>query len=693
MNLGTDTDADVTRLVGILGESNGEVFRPKPKLNLVEWADSRRYLSTVSSNFGGLWRTSRFEVARGPMLATTEKGVETVTCMVATQTLKTELLLNIIGYHADLDPCPMLLVQPKEDAAKIFSKERLAPMARATPSLKNLIDDRVRGGTDTLFYKEFPGGFLALAYAGSPMELAMRPIRITLMDEIDKYESTKEGDPVLLGEERTATFRGNRLKVRCCSPTWEETSRIDKSYKESDMRRPFVECPHCGHWQTLDFFRNVHWPKGADGEHHPFMAALYCEQCGVDPVTREPIADREWSESQRLRMMTTKGGIRWNQTKTFTCCGVEQDPMKTRAWDWDEQNQVGRAICTECGKRAVSNKHAGFHASKLYSPVTTIPELAEKWIASKDDPESKQVFYNTQLAIPFQLQAMRKVESHSLAARREQYVSQVPDRALVITAGVDVQSGGEVNQGRLEIETVAWGMGFESWSVDYHVIEGDPATPEIWAKLDAYLLREWKDAQSRPRKIEAVCIDTGGHSTESVYKYCAPRHTSNVWGIKGRSDAQGQWSPVWPSPAKYDPKKIRVGYRPISIGVNSAKEAIRELLLVDKPGPGFQHFPHDRPDAYFEQLTSEKLLLEYKNGRATKFWKATKGYANEALDARVYAYAALRGLMITRKFSFEKRRDALATYSGIAITKPLPAPVAGTIPVANPRIRRSSFMS
>src|SRR6476659_2713970 len=75
-------------------------FRPAPKLNLVQWADQYRHLSTVSSNFGGLWRTSRFEIARGPMLATTEPGVETITCEVATQTMKTELLLNIIGRQA-----------------------------------------------------------------------------------------------------------------------------------------------------------------------------------------------------------------------------------------------------------------------------------------------------------------------------------------------------------------------------------------------------------------------------------------------------------------------------------------------------------------------------------------------------------------------------------------------------------------
>lgn len=677
--------------------SRPKSFRPKPDLNLVQWADKYRKLSTVSSNFGGTWKTSRFEVARGPMMATTEKGVETITAEVATQTLKTELLLNIIGYHAHLDPCPIMYVGPKEDSIRIFSKERLAPMARASTALKPLHDDRVRGGKDTLFYKEFPGGFLALAFAGSPTELAMRPIRITLMDEIDKYEATKEGDPVLLGEERTATFRGNRLKVRVCSPTWEETSRIDNSYKESDQRRAYVECPHCQHWQTLDFFRNVHWPKSDDGkEHFPATAAIYCESCGIEPGTRQPIEERAWSEAQRMRMMTTAFAIRWHQTKKFKCCDLDQDPQKTRNWEWDDANQVGYACCTECNGRAVSNNHAGFQASKLYSPVTTMAELAQKWVDAKDDPEAKQVFYNTQLALTYQLQAMKRVESHALYSRREKFEAEVPEGALVITCGVDVQSGGTVNEGRLEIETVAWGADFESWSIGYDVIEGDPATPLIWAKLDAHFKRVWKDAKGRERRIEAACIDTGGHSTEHVYAYCAPRHTSNIWGIKGRSDKEGQWSPVWPAPVKYDPKKTRPGYKPISIGVNSAKEAIRELLLVDTPGPGFQHFPDDRPNNYFEQLTSEKLVLELKNGRTVKNWKIERGHANEALDTRVYAYAALRGLTVARKFNFAKRAAALEALGGMNSPSKInaaasPAKAAQT-PV-NPRIRRSAFMA
>ena len=146
------------------------------------------------------------------MLAVTEPGVHIITAMVSTQLLKTALLENVFGYFAHLDPCPMLLLQPKEDAAEQFSKERVTPMVKATPVLRELIGTgKTRNSDETLLYKAFPGGFLALAGAGSPDNLARRPVRLVLSDEVDKYPVTREGDPIALAEERTATFGLNWL--------------------------------------------------------------------------------------------------------------------------------------------------------------------------------------------------------------------------------------------------------------------------------------------------------------------------------------------------------------------------------------------------------------------------------------------------------------------------------------------------
>lgn len=663
-------------------------LKPKPKLNLPEWADKYRRLASSAGAIGGPWRTSRVEVARGPMMAVTEPGVRTITAMTCTQLLKTSLLENIVGYFAHQDPCPILLTQPKDDSVKAFSKERFAPMVRATPVLRDMLgDSRTRRSDDTLGFKSFPGGFLAMASAGSPSNLAMRAIRVTLADEIDKYESTKEGDPVLLLEERTSTFKDNSLSVRTCSPTWEETSRIHRSYLEGDQRRPFVRCPTCRYEQTLDFFKHVHWSKSEEGEHFPFTAAIYCESCGG-----------EWSESDRLKIMSTEGSIRYFQTRPFVCCEVRQEPMTTRKWKWSKKHQVGYAACEICQGLPVPNNHASFgRISKLYSPFITVPELAAKWIGSKDDPESKQTFYNTQLGEAFAAHALKKIEAHGLTTRREQYNAEVPNGVLVLTAGVDVQPGSEVTKGRLEVELVGWGLGEESWSLATKVFEGDPAKPDVWLALDEFLLSEFKHESGGTMHIRAACIDSGGHNTQEVYKFARARLGRNIWAIKGASERGGQWSPVWPMP-KLAPRKTKsTGYKPIILGVNAAKESIRQKLLVDEVGPGYCHFPADRPEAWFEQLTSETLVIETKGGFNLRKWVLPRGRANEALDTRVYAYSALCGLYAVRKLNLERLAEMMETQPK---TGPRPAPrdpaaPASAPPVAKPprnTVRRSAFV-
>lgn len=655
---------------------------PPVDMDLPTWADTYRMLSRASGSMGGRWETSTVEVARGPMKAVTEEGVQIITCMVATQLLKTSLLENTIGRFSHLDPCPMLLVQPKDEAVDQFSKERLVPMIQATPIMSELMGDmRTRKSDDTMRFKRFPGGFLAIASAGSPTNLAMRAIRITLLDEIDKYEPTKEGDPVMLAEERTSTFPTNRLCIRVCSPTWVETSRIYASYMASDQRRAFVPCPHCGHFQDLDFFRHVQWQR--DGQAHvPSTAMICCEMCG-----------KGWTERQRLDALA---GIQWRQCRPFVCCGDQQDPRIERNWLWDKTNQVGWACCHTCGEAKVSNHHVGFTASKLYSPFLTMGQLAEKWLEAEKDPESKQTFMNTQLGMPFKADALKEVVPQQLMKRREDWGDKVPNEVLVLTAGVDIQPGTSDTHGRIECEVVGWGLGEESWSLAYEVFTGDPAQQEIWDELDDYLLTPHTRLDGRPHGIQAVCVDTGGHNTQEAYAFARARVGRNVWGIKGAND-QSQWSPIWPekSQTKKD-QKYRTGYKPIIIGVSAGKEALRQRLLIEEPGPGFCHFPTERSPAYFEQLTSERLLIERRNGSPTRRWVLPSHRHNEALDVRVYAYAALWGLYHVRKLRLERQAELLKA------AMPVPAPVrqlvqanVATPPVA-PRRRsahRGNWMS
>ncbi|KDR31549.1 terminase [Caballeronia zhejiangensis] len=581
------------------------------------------------------------------MLAVTEPGVHTITAMIATQLFKTSLLENVFGYFACLDPCPMLLLQPKDESAQQFSKERISPLVRVTPTLREIVGTRrMRSGDESILFKGFPGGFLALAGAGSPDNLARRPIRVVLADEVDKYPVTREGDPISLAEERTATF-GNWLSIRACSPTVEDQSRIASSYAESDQRRASVACPHCGHRQFLDFFHHVKWERADDRErsHLPKTARIFCEACGA-----------AWSEGQRLRALST---ARWHQTRPYQCCGGLHEPLEeyarawralnpddshdaalSQVWDWwaSDLHAVYRARCPTCGRWPLDNRHAGFTASKLYSPWTKDrpADIAAKFLAARGDEALKQVWWNTQLGQPYRAHHGKDVRVEALAARAEHWSGEVPEGVGVLTAGIDVQGD------RVEIEIVGWGRDEESWSVAYDVIEGDPDSPDLWKEVDAALLETFQREDGRPFSIMAACVDSGGHSTQTVYSFAKDRIGRRVWAIKGESARSGQRSPVWPT--KKPSRKTKAAYRPVIIGVNAAKDAIRNRLALDKPGPGYMHFPHDRDMGYYAQLTSERITVKEVAGHRFFVWELPAGRANEALDCRVYAYAALCGL-------------------------------------------------
>ena len=143
--------------------------------------------------------------------------------------------------------------------------------------------------------------------------------------------------------------------------------------------------------------------------------------------------------------------------------------------------------------------------------------------------------------------------------------------------------------------------------------------------------------------------------------------------------------PIWPKrPTKAAKGKVNL----FTIGVDAAKEAVFARLKREDPGAGYCHFPMERDVAYFEQLTAERLRTRYVKGYAQQFWWKLDGRRNEALDCRVYAYAALHGLF-SMGLNLNKRAAALPPV-------PLRRPSEGVFfaPVAeSPRRRRRAISS
>jgi phage terminase large subunit GpA-like protein len=228
------------------------------------------------------------------------------------------------------------------------------------------------------------------------------------------------------------------------------------------------------------------------------------------------------------------------------------------------------------------------------------------------------------------------VSEHELAERCEAYKAQVPAGGLHLTIGADVQPD------RVEAEVVAWGAGEESWSIGYYVFHGDPDISEgqrgsPWDALTDLVRTRFKHESGVELPASYTFLDSSGHNTQSVYEYVRAHRADKIFAIKGRG---GQGIPIVGSPSKKRSGKTKRTVDLYILGVDNAKSVIQKRLSV-KEGPGRCHFPIGREIEWFRQLTAEKIMTKFVKGFPRREWVKPSGVRNEALDCRVYAYAAL----------------------------------------------------
>jgi len=288
-----------------------------------------------------------------------------------------------------------------------------------------------------------------------------------------------------------------------------------------------------------------------------------------------------------------------------------------------------KAAMVEAGRwratRPEVKGHAGFRLSAL---ISTLPNarwavLAKEYIAAKDHPDRLQVFTNTVLGLPWR-EAVDEVDPNTLAARAEPFgLMALPAEVLFITAGIDVQHD------RLEI--VFLGHGRDATSILANAVIWGPVDQDgVWHELDETLRTTWRHPFGGTIRIDAAAIDAGdGATMDRVLNFTRARFGRRVVAIKGvggnrpalkASDSRG--SKLW------------------IVGVDGVKAQIANRL---SRGASIR-LSADLEPRFFDELTSERLVLRYSRGMPVRAWERIPGRRAECLDATVYALA-VRGLI------------------------------------------------
>lgn len=562
-------------------------LRPPPNLKPSEWAEANVKIP-VGNAVPGLIRFDNAPYQREPLDMTVNPDCYRITLMWGAQVGKTMLALCAQGYHIAMRPLSQIMMQPSQTDLQVWMNTKFMPMAESSPSIRDrLAKPRGREGVNNSNMKSYPGGFLMFAWSGSPKTMRGRSAPFIVADEVDGYEMTQEGHAVGLLWQRAATFGDQRKLIEISTPTIKGESYIEDAFEAGDQRRFYVPCPDCGEHQVLDWdFVTWEGKDTPDGEQDPATARYACRHCGS-----------LWNDGQRvwaLRNAERLGGG-WKGAKPF-------------------------------------KGHASYHLNELYSTFRRLRDIVQSYL-DKIATDDLQTFVNVSLAQTFEEKG-EQANPDGLMARAEQFRAPVPAGGLVLTAGVDMQ------QDRLECEIVAWGHGEESWSVEYHVLWGDPLQADVWDDLEELLSSTWLHESGAQLPITAACVDTGGTggNTQAAYDWLRGKTGRRIFGVKG----VGGWGrPIVASPTRKRSGKTARKVDLFLVGTDEAKLTVMRRLAVERPGPGFCHIPSDRGVEWYHQLTAEKLMTRYVKGFPVREWHQTRP-RNEALDCRVYALAALK---------------------------------------------------
>ncbi len=605
-----------------LSSPERKILRKRKPVPPSRWCESHRHITM--SRLKGLWKNSVTPYLAGIMDASFFQSVSTVILCKAVQVGGTEAILNCIGYLIDRDPGPVLLVYPDELTGKENSQDRVQPMILASPRLRSYL---TRSDDDaTVLRINLQHMPIYIGWARSAARLGNKPIRYVVFDEVDKYPDTagkRESDPISLGKARTTTFRHNRKIWKLSTPTTEDGNIWKALTTEAQVIFDFwVTCPLCGHHHRMEF-SGIQWAHksepGEDGKCH-----------SEDPETIE--ADKlAWYECPGC-------SAKWNDYDRDLA--VRAGTWRARPEDGSDPDPEGPPPDLFAYLNAYRPGKIGFHLPSWISPFVSFGEIAAAYLRGLRDLNKFKDFCNNYEAIPWRLTLISKSDNEILSSRTDLPPQSVPEAAVALTCGIDVQKNG------FWFAVRAWAPDLTSWLIHY----GYLATWEDVEKLLFGTSYPSAGAGGRPMRIFRACVDTGGGRkyenmtmTEETYFWILKnmrRGGCSLWGTKGSSSPLpgmlSVGSGILSTPAG---KKLPGVLRILSVDTEKAKDQFHYRIKLASseetrslPGAAFLHSATGTD--YSAQILAEQKEADDK-GR--EMWVNKHHRPNHLLDAECLA--------------------------------------------------------
>lgn len=556
-----------------------DCIRVPLRTSVSDWAQTHHFLQRTSAYF----KFDKHPYMVEPSNAFSDiAGTWGVVLCVPSQTGKTTLMQNALGWVCEYDRQNTLIIMDTLENGQRFSRNRLKPFLRDTCGiLNNSLEANPDKSNATNNISLGTGANVFIGTSKSPSQLASTPAKYLLMDEIDRYplEIEGEGDPVSLALQRQMTYRGMTLFTS--TPTMKETSRIWKQFMLGTQCVYGVYCASCGRHFSLEW-QDIDWAE-------PDNPVCHCPHCGEVWTEQEIIAMRHGYEAQNDNPQTDKyGRILQSYSVNGLLCHAQ--------YTWASLKEYERSAL-QTGEAAVQS----FRNTRLAECYTPPDEIR----------------------IDAQMLMIKSIMRY-----RD---DSIPTDIAFITCGVDTHDQC--------LYAALYGWNFDCshcYGLSYHILAGDPDTAQPWEALTELTNRPFIRNDGRILRCAYTFCDCGGHRTNSVLGYTF--HNPRFFPIKGFASS-GKATTTDPLLRRIFKMNLNAGIKTkvpvMEIGVNTAKDMILKMETLTLAGEPVLNFAARScfGNDFFVSLTSE-IRVQGKWIAPAKRWKG-----NEALDTLAYALA------------------------------------------------------
>lgn len=613
MHVSRETFRSIRKSVALgLGSLRAELFQ-----TLSEWAAEHFKLAGESSHQKGGWVAWSFQI--GILDFMSDDRIEELDVEKSKRVGYTKMITAFVAYNIAHRRRKQALWQPTDDDRDSYVKSEIDPILDERDGVPAVKAARKQGRSndDTIKMKKFRDSVLHLLGGKAKRAYRRITVAVAILDEWSAFDQTieKSGDPGGLAKGRLEGAPYPKF-IGGSTPGVKGMCHVERAASNAEgFVRFHIDCPHCGlehplMWGGREKLFGFKWDRG-----QPSTVRHVCPHC------REP-----FRQSDYLRGGVPMPGV-WVCEKTAKRFGPD------RVWR------------DAAGMPTRPPKSLGVHVWAAYSPQRTWESIVKEFEEALDalqrgDSGPMQLFVNETLGETWEVVGER-TEENELQNRAEPFpLRTVPIGGLILTAGVDVQ------RDRWEIVVWAWARGLESWIVDSHVIEGNPASEADWAPVTEYLSRRYPQAwHGGSMGLSAISIDSSDQ-THAVYNWVrkVQHQLPKLRAVKGRGEENiPVLGPSSAQEVKWNGKRWPNGIKLWNVGVDTAKDLLLGQLSITEPGPGYVHFSAELTLEWYEQLTAEQRILVKVGGRETFRWVKRRP-RNEQLDCRNYALHAAFGL-------------------------------------------------